>query len=793
MDSDSPHVRVVMRAGGSLVDCRPVFSRDSKFLICAAGCMLQVYSVENDVCCKSMSGHEAAITSVSTNLKNEFQVFSSSLDKTVICWDYIDGVSLHRYNFSFPVWCIFPSTGNQMTHYGVLQTEKDLHNCYLIEFNLREKSLKDTIDYRKLQRGVHSNQNHTAIGCKGSFLAFVKSKTAVFVVDSVQTKMYEFKAKQMIMCIACHPSEYCIATGVKGGQIYLWRNFTVSGIDPLCTELHWHALDVHSLAFSVEGSYLLSGGHECVLAKWMTDSASKTPADTLPRLGSQIINISCSIDNRFYAVCYADNGIQIIGNNFFRGPTIQGLARRYLPSNSDMNKIDKRSTSVGLIYDPRSGALVTNGRPGQLQFFNVEDNRQLFSLNVVGHNYVSPENLNKPMIPTCVEKVAFDSTGNWMATFERRDDGVTAVEARLKFWNYSMEKSSFVLNTSVDTPHNGRLNALKFRPNDMLEDRRSMMFVSSSVDGSIKTWSLINEGSQKDQNLRWSCSGIGVYQSQVAGPIDFSQDGSVLAVAFRDVITLWYPAYCCMCKEIISVPDTVRLDISDVAFGLESSSHLLVFCTTERLVCWNMLSFSLQWCLSLNVTSLIMNPLSNIMAIFTSDKQLLIMSPKSSVPLYKNVNLPGAQVAMACFLPEQKSGSVLWQAAARLYFMNSNQELYSLFAKDEIDDNVKRTAPLQLNFDKRSVLSMLMAPGDLGALSRTVPVSSHVIPATSKFIEEALNNQFIAMPPVSLLCMSFMESLLIRKTVSTEGDSDSDSAVDLEEAKSFDDSDMDIL
>jgi len=62
-------------------------------------------------------------------------------------------------------------------------------------------------------------------------------------------------------------------------------------------------------------------------------------------------------------------------------------------------------------------------------------------LNVVGHNYVSPENLDRPLIPTDVECAAFDDTGDWLATLERRDDGLTAVEARLKFWLYSKEKN----------------------------------------------------------------------------------------------------------------------------------------------------------------------------------------------------------------------------------------------------------------------------------------------------------------------------------------------------------------
>jgi len=55
------------------------------------------------------------------------------------------------------------------------------------------------------------------------------------------------------------------------------------------------------------GSYLLSGGYECVLVKWMTETTLKKP-DTLPRLSAPIVHISCSPDNQLYAVSYIDNG-----------------------------------------------------------------------------------------------------------------------------------------------------------------------------------------------------------------------------------------------------------------------------------------------------------------------------------------------------------------------------------------------------------------------------------------------------------------------------------------------------
>ena len=64
-------------------------------------------------------------------------------------------------------------------------------------------------------------------------------------------------------------------------------------------------------------------------------------------------------------------------------------------------------------------------------------------LDIVGQNYISPENLENPLTMTEVENAAFDHTGTWLATVERRDDGQTAVDMKLKFWKYNSENQRY--------------------------------------------------------------------------------------------------------------------------------------------------------------------------------------------------------------------------------------------------------------------------------------------------------------------------------------------------------------
>ena len=152
-----------------------------------------------------------------------------------------------------------------------------------------------------------------------------------------------------------------------------------------------------------------------------------------------------------------------------------------------------------------------------------------FQLDIVGQNYISPENLSNPPVLTEVEEIAFSDNGMWLATVERRDDKETTPEIRLKFWIY-LQKSqrlvthlqghilwqltvhnmrynsnhvvvitlifivpqyfSYNLNTTVESPHSSKVETLKFRENSK---NGSVMAVTTCKDGKFKLWSLIDD------------------------------------------------------------------------------------------------------------------------------------------------------------------------------------------------------------------------------------------------------------------------------------------------------------
>ncbi len=64
---------------------------------------------------------------------------------------------------------------------------------------------------------------------------------------------------------------------------------TAETTTPSETTLYWHSLPVVCLNFTTEGSFLLSGGHECVLVKWMYKKSQKEFLSILVSLKNLVV------------------------------------------------------------------------------------------------------------------------------------------------------------------------------------------------------------------------------------------------------------------------------------------------------------------------------------------------------------------------------------------------------------------------------------------------------------------------------------------------------------------------
>ena len=340
------------------------------------------------------------------------------------------------------------------------------------------------------------------------------SKAYVCHTASIESGFTRFVSPEKLTCLCFHPTEDYFATGDEVGQIRLWYclNDLSAASDAAeerkaqTTTMHWHAHAVSSLAFSKNGSYLLSGGEESVLVIWQIRSGNK---EFVPRLGSPIssITVRTSGEPEEYLIGLSDGSYLFLDSgslNVVRAISRIRLGKRgssLRPKASVLNlHADPKGmgrpnhTPVPLTVHKKSSTLILPGsHPSSLQLFSPATS-VLSELEISSTNRVSRRD-EKEIEFARVDFVAISPSGDWMATVDVRDNEEEfSAEVNLKFWRW--DSSTWVLNTRVECPHGSkRVVATSFCPR--IEGRNELL-MTLGLDGSLKTWcirSVITKGS----------------------------------------------------------------------------------------------------------------------------------------------------------------------------------------------------------------------------------------------------------------------------------------------------------
>nr|XP_002741255.2 PREDICTED: WD repeat-containing protein 75-like [Saccoglossus kowalevskii] len=763
-------------AGSSLIKERTIFSHDNKYLICCFGHVIKVLAIATGECLHELRGHQEYVTSVVLNPSNKLQLFSSSLDGTVKLWDYTDGILFKTYHIGVPIHALYVPVTSKSLYVTVKEDKRSTEKPY--KFSLKQFVLPKSAN-KNIKLGESStifsgmyirNQKKVSFGVNAEFVAAVSGKELfVKMLKNDSTEMRCFRiTKKSFTSVVCHPTDYCIATGDGTGQLLLWRNFTEPEKKVSQHKNHWHSRSLQDICFSAEGSYIYTVGLECTVVQWQYETNHKS---FLPRLGSPICYVSCSEDNSYIATSHLDNAIQVLSNGKII-QTFQGLTREYLPQHG--NDV----IPTGVVLDPRSHCVVLNGKPGHLQFYDMHTDKLLYNLDIVRQNYITADALHNTLVQTDVEKAAFDCHGNWLATVERRDDGVTAMEMRLKFWQWSDKKQSFVLNTSIESPHQDKVTAMCFRPaNNKINPSGTPMAVTSSKDNKFKIWILIDDTDIYRKNVCWTCQSVGFYHDLPTGSIAFSTDGSLLAVVCSNIITLWDPdtngLKTRLCQPVMTKR---RYACHQVLFGNGSSSHCLVAVYDDNITVWNLLTCSVSWSLYLDVSCLVKDPSTDYFAAFTNQSDVYIFkaSEQNAKHIYNQVSK--SAVVAAIFVPHKQTqdatDALPWQQKSQLYFINEDQQLKSLRSIQELDKRQKMHAPrksaIQENLPS-TPFSKFLETYQTGGKRNPSDISLHGNPG-SVAAREIMNTPAHVLPPVSSLCNSFMKILLIPNSATSRID-----------------------
>uniref|UniRef100_A0A672FRF0 WD repeat-containing protein 75 second beta-propeller domain-containing protein n=1 Tax=Salarias fasciatus TaxID=181472 RepID=A0A672FRF0_SALFA len=713
------------------------------FLLCASGQCVKVFSTSTEECIHDLQGHTDLVTGVLLRPSNHLQVYSCSLDGTVRLWDFTDGI-LIKVIPTFGHWSL-EARRNSMRGHSMRKCNRgcvcvcvsaELFQLVAVQLPQSGDQLAEVRELSAVLDSVGSSPAATAFGRQ---------------VRSPPVHLFSLKednktgGKNTFTCISCHPKDDCIATGHEDGKIRLWRNFNHKK-EYTYTTLHWHHDAVSSLCFTPEGTNLLSGGVESVLVQWRYNQPSQR--DFLPRLGGAITHITVSPDGALFFTSHSDNKITIIQSCVKVSAVIQGLVKG-------------ESVRTELMVDPRSKALVLNGKPGHLQFYSLWRDKLLYNLDIVQQEFIHEAGLQQFE----VVKAAFDASGTWLATVEERQLKDAELELNLKLWIFDNGTQSFVLNTTISAPHEAQITALCFQ---QAADSQTTVLVSTSRDGHFKAWQLAEGPS-------WSCDFVGAYHGLVPYCCAFSADGSLLAVGFQEVVTVWSPASWELLATLSQPPGTVR----DLCFGrLSCSKYLLGTTAGNLLCCWNLLTCSLEWSTSMEISLLLADPLSENMAAFCFQSgctDLFVFKPSEPRPLFSHKAVCSGKVTRAVFAPREEmlescEESSQWLNRSQLYFLSQQTDLMTFITKAEEDRMTDRRKQLVIDDSVAMTPFYLLLGKHLpqhqdrrDAASGLTPESTP-LPQSSAAIKELLHTPAHVLPSTSFLCSMFVQSLLVSVT-----------------------------
>ncbi|XP_067300443.1 WD repeat-containing protein 75 [Pseudorasbora parva] len=765
----------VVRCGGSKINLRPpIISNDSRFVLCASGDSVNVYSTRTEEWLHSLQGHTNQVTGIAFNPANHLQVYSCSADGTVKLWDFIDGILIKTFIIGTPLFSLYVSE----KHEGVIflsMTTDSKNECFQLAATHLPKSADLEVESKELSvvsSHISPNPSCTAFGQGGEYIAF-STNLQLNVYFFRKQKTYSFSlpdtdkkgAKNAFTCVACNPSNDCIATGHEDGKIRLWKNFNQKKEYTYST-MHWHHTAVNSLCFTPEGTTLLSGGFESVLVQWQCGEITKK--EFLPRLGGSILHISTSSDGQLYCTSHSDNKITVIENSFKVSGVIQGLVKG-------------DSVLTDLMIDPRSKALVLNGKPGHLQFYSLLRDKHLYNLDIVQQEYIYEAGLDQFE----VVMAAFDVKGSWLATLEERGRKSSELEFFLKLWAFDEATQSFVLNTNISAAHTDRIICMCFSPSE-----ETTMLVTVAEDGQFKAWCQgVDADTQQDQDF-WSCDFVGSYHSLKPTKCSFSADSSLLAVSFQEVITIWSPDTWEMLTTLCQPPGEIR----DLCFGrLSCSKYLLATTNRNLLCCWNLLTCALEWSVSLNVSKLQPDPLSENVAAFSYQSKhtdLFVFKPSEPRPLFTHKDVCSEMVHHAVFVPREEllngcDESTQWLNRSQLYFLTQNMDLLTFNMATEEDRMLSSSKRLVID-DSVAVTPFYLLLGKHRRQQQKRDTPSH--PTADKpqqkqgsvTIKQLLHTPAHVLPAASVLCSMFVNSLLISNTGVREEMASSEQEMDSE-------------
>lgn len=166
----------VLQCGGSRINYRrPLFSADSKYLVCVSGNSIKVFSTVTEECIHVLWNHSDLVTGIELNPNNPLQLYSCSLDGTVKLWDFTDGILIKTFLIGFKLFSLYTAS-KQDSVYVLTQSNNSSETFQLMSVKLL-KSTEQQCEVKEktvLFEDVSQSPKSTAVGRNGEYIVTVK-------------------------------------------------------------------------------------------------------------------------------------------------------------------------------------------------------------------------------------------------------------------------------------------------------------------------------------------------------------------------------------------------------------------------------------------------------------------------------------------------------------------------------------------------------------------------------------------------------------------------------------------
>ncbi|KAL1517211.1 hypothetical protein ABEB36_001005 [Hypothenemus hampei] len=737
-------ISVSFVAGASIVKLKPVFSSNGENIFVSFNKSVHQYNTKTSKLVYQYQGWDSEIIGLNFILTDNVECLAGcSSTGQVIVYKLSNKMKLFEMKIPKNHVQAFHLINYSLT--GGLQA--------LIVYTTKNKRVafalinSKTIESQKVLLKIP--KRHWAMDISGNkkILAIVSGYCVNFInLQTHAVSSYKMaKDNRTFTCVSCHPCEEMILTGDDTGRIVLWQNLFSKKTQAV---YHWHTLPVQCMAFSTFGSYFYSGANEAVLVKWQIDNPKVK--QFLPRLPAGIVQLAVSDNNAFVAVATSDNAVRIVDSRMIQAGVIQHMVLG--------NQLE-----CGICYDHVSKSLVMNGNVGCVQFYSPDDMSLLYNVDIVNQNKLSEERDCK-LENTDVKKIALSQNGEWLSTVEERLENDLCKELRLKFWFLNTKKQSYELNTSIEFPHESPITSMAFQPSS-----QDFKCITVSDDKTFKIWQKFLIESVNNKGPVWKCSSRGTFRDIPCRGLSFSTDGSLFAIAFNAILSIWASENCELKSTLVH--SEFKEKIKCIQFGQGNQCHFVVTASKSQLSVWNILTLTMSWIVNIeNMSFLVADPLSTHMLIICNGKKhgkylnkLYVFEPSASTLLFSSDNLlgNGDKIVAASFVPSSCSYDtrLKWFERANLYFITAKSELYR-FSKSE--EPYKHYVAEDLS-EEMSVFSKIKPQIQSSNVKKTVHKHMFTQMGGYKSYREYLEAPLETLPPVSFLASSLLESLVLQR------------------------------